>query len=171
MDMERRDIRSKECMFAVHRGSINGAHISAIGIYYRGMVYDSVNVMGRVEPSTGMIVQTYYDPHKGITTYGLFHDDTIIHIGYIDGVWAGIIEDPKAFLQTIDYLTVPNLYGKPREMVITFGDLWGTSDDHWSFAPTTEGMIVSLNGTYQGTYTREEVQTLIYKKYNPFKML
>lgn len=29
MDMERRDIRSKECMFAVHRGMVDGIHISA----------------------------------------------------------------------------------------------------------------------------------------------
>lgn len=131
----------------------------------------SIDVLGEVEPSTGMITQPYYDLHKGIAIYGLYSGDDRIYIGYIEGIGAKIIEDPDAFLQIIDYLTIPNLYGKPRKKVITFGDLWETSEDRWEFVPEGRGMNVFLNGLYQGTYTREGIQTWIYKKYKVFEML
>lgn len=154
-----KDIRSKECMFAVHRGMVDGIHISAVGIYYRGSVYDSVEV------------NTYYDPHKGVAIYGLYSGHDSIYVGYIDGVGAAIIEDPNAFLQSLEYLEVPALYGRKKVKDITSGDLWGMNEDHWEFIPISDGMIVFLNGFNQGRYTREDIQTWIYKKYDPFKML
>lgn len=157
--MEMKDIRSKECMFAVHRGMVDGIHISAVGIYYRGSVYDSVEV------------NTYYDPHKGVAIYGLYSGHDSIYVGYIDGVGAAIIEDPNAFLQSLEYLEVPALYGRKKVKDITSGDLWGMNEDHWEFIPISDGMIVFLNGFNQGRYTREDIQTWIYKKYDPFKML
>jgi hypothetical protein len=171
MDMERRDIRSKECMFAVHRGMVDGIHISAVGIYHRGSVYDSIDVLGRVELSTGMITQPHYDLHKGIAIYGLYSGHDSIYVGYIDGVGAAIIEDPNAFLQNLEYLEVPALYGRKKVKDITSGDLWGANEDHWEFIPTQDGMMVFLNGSHQGRYTREDIQTLIYRKYNVFEML
>ena len=158
-------------MFAVHRGMVDGIHISAVGIYHRGSVYDSIDVLGRVELSTGMITQPHYDLRRGIAIYGLYSGDSHSYIGYIDGVGAEIIEDPNTFLQTIDYLTVPNLYGRKKVKDITSGDLWGMNEDHWEFIPTHDGMIVFLNGFNQGKYTREDIQTLIYRKYNVFEML
>ena len=158
-------------MFAVHRGMVDGIHISAVGIYYRGTVYDSVEVLGRVEFPTGMITQPHYDLHKGVAIYGLYAGDGHSHIGYIDGVGAAIIEDPNAFLQSLEYLEVPALYGRKKVKDITSGDLWGMNEDHWEFIPISDGMIVFLNGFNQGRYTREDIQTWIYKKYNPFKML
>jgi hypothetical protein len=171
MDMERRDIRSKECMFAVHRGMVDGIHISAVGIYHRGSVYDSIDVLGRVELSTGMITQPHYDLHKGIAIYGLYSGHDSIYVGYIDGVGAAIIEDPNAFLQNLEYLEVPALYGRKKVKDITSGDLWGANEDHWEFIPTQDGMMVFLNGSHQGRYTWEDIQTLIYRKYNVFEML
>ena len=169
--MERRDIRSKECMFAVHRGMVDGIHISAVGIYHRGSVYDSIDVLGRVELSTGMITQPHYDLHKGIAIYGLYSGHDSIYVGYIDGVGAAIIEDPNAFLQNLEYLEVPALYGRKKVKDITSGDLWGANEDHWEFIPTQDGMMVFLNGSHQGRYTWEDIQTLIYRKYNVFEML
>lgn len=169
--MNRKDIRSKECIFAVHRGMVDGIHISAVGIYYRGLVYDSVDVQGRVELSTGMITQSHYDLHKGIAIYELYAGDDHSYIGYVKGLGARIIEDPKAFLRNLEYLEVPALYGRKKVKDITTGDLWGTNEDHWEFIPISEGMIVFLNGFNQGKYTREDIQTLIYGKYNVFEML
>lgn len=146
--MERKDIRSKECMFAVHRGMVDGIHISAVGIYYRGSVYDSVEVLGRVEFPTGMITQPYYDPHKGVAIYGLYAGDGHSYIGYIRGIG-----------------------GRKKTKTVITGDLWGTNEDRWEFIPTQDGMTVFLNGSHQGRYTREDIQTLIYRKYNVFEML
>jgi len=158
-------------MFAVHRGFINGEHFTAVGIYHRGSVYDSVEVLGRVEFPTGMITQPYYDLRKGIAIYGLYSGHDSIYVGYIDGVGAAIIEDPNAFLQNLEYLEVPALYGRKKVKDITSGDLWGANEDHWEFIPTQDGMMVFLNGSHQGRYTREDIQTLIYRKYNVFEML
>ena len=158
-------------MFAVHRGMVDGIHISAVGIYHRGSVYDSIDVLGRVELSTGMITQPHYDPRKGIAIYGLYSGHDSIYVGYIDGVGAAIIEDPNAFLQNLEYLEVPALYGRKKVKDITSGDLWGANEDHWEFIPTQDGMMVFLNGSHQGRYTREDIQTLIYRKYNVFEML
>ena len=169
--METRDIRSKECMFAVHRGMVDGIHISVVGIYHHGSVYDSIDVLGRVELSTGMITQPHYDPRKGIAIYGLYSGHDSIYVGYIDGVGAAIIEDPNAFLQNLEYFEVPALYGRKKVKDITSGDLWGANEDHWEFIPTQDGMMVFLNGSHQGRYTREDIQTLIYRKYNVFEML
>ena len=169
--MTRKDIRSKECMFATHRGMVDGIHISAVGIYHRGSVYDSIDVLGRVELSTGMITQPHYDLHKGIAIYGLYSGHDSIYVGYIDGVGAAIIEDPNAFLQNLEYLEVPALYGRKKVKDITSGDLWGANEDHWEFIPIQDGMMVFLNGSHQGRYTREDIQTLIYRKYNVFEML
>ena len=158
-------------MFAVHRGMVDGIHISAVGIYHRGSVYDSIDVLGRVELSTGMITQPHYDLHKGIAIYGLYSGHDSIYVGYIDGVGAAIIEDPNAFLQNLEYLEVPALYGRKKVKDITSGDLWGANEDHWEFIPTQDGMMVFLNGSHQGRYTWEDIQTLIYRKYNVFEML
>lgn len=169
--MVRKDIRSKECMFAVHRGMVDGIHISAVGIYYRGSVYDSVEVLGRVEFPTGMITQPYYDLHKGVAIYGLYAGDGHSHIGYIRGIGGRIIKDPDTFLQNVEYLEVPALYGRKKVKDITSGDLWGTDEDRWEFIPTQDGMTAFLNGSHQGRYTQEDIQTLIYRKYNVFEML
>ena len=158
-------------MFAVHRGMVDGIHISAVGIYYRGSVYDSVEVLGRVEFPTGMITQRYYDLHKGIAIYGLYAGDGHSYIGYIRGIGGRVIKDPDTFLQNLEYLEVPTLYGRKKTKTVITGDLWGTNEDHWEFMPISDGMIVFLNGVNQGRYTREDIQTWIYKKYNPFKML
>lgn len=158
-------------MFVVRRGMVDGIHISVVGIYHRGSVYDSIDVLGRVELSTGMITQPHYDLHKGIAIYGLYSGHDSIYVGYIDGVGAAIIEDPNAFLQNLEYLEVPALYGRKKVKDITSGDLWGTNEDHWEFIPISDGMIVFLNGFNQGRYTREDIQTLIYRKYNVFEML
>ena len=135
-------------MFAVHRGMVDGIHISAVGIYYRGSVYDSVEVLGRVEFPTGMITQPYYDPHKGVAIYGLYAGDGHSYIGYIRGIG-----------------------GRKKTKTVITGDLWGTNEDRWEFIPTQDGMTVFLNGSHQGRYTREDIQTLIYRKYNVFEML
>ena len=169
--MERRDIRFKECMFAVHRGMVDGIHISAVGIYHRGLVYDSIDVLGRVELSTGMITQPHYDLHKGIAIYGLYAGDGHSYIGYIRGIGGRVIKDPDTFLQNLEYLEVPALYGRKKVKDITSGDLWGMNEDHWEFIPISDGMMVFLNGSHQGRYTREDIQTLIYRKYNVFEML
>ena len=169
--MERKDIRSKECMFAVHRGMVDGIHISTVGIYYRGTVYDSVEVLGRVEFPTGMITQPYYDPHKGVAIYGLYAGDGHSYIGYVRGIGGRVIKDPDTFLQNLEYLEVPALYGRKKVKDITSGNLWGVNEDHWEFIPISDGMMVFLNGFHQGRYTRKDIQTLIYRKYNVFEML
>lgn len=169
--MERKDIRSKECMFAVHRGMVDGIHISVVGIYHRGSVYDSVEVLGRVEFPTGMITQPHYDLRKGIAIYGLYAGDGHSYIGYIRGIGGRVIKDPDTFLQNLEYLEVPALYGRKKTKTVITGDLWGTNEDHWEFMPTQDGMTVFLNGSHQGRYTREDIQTLIYRKYNVFEML
>ena len=150
---------------------IDGEHFTAVRIHHHGSVYDSVGVMGRVVLSTGMITQPHYDLRKGIAIYGLYSGHDSIYVGYIDGVGAAIIEDPNAFLRSLEYLEVPALYGRKKVKDITSGDLWGMNEDHWEFIPISDGMIVFLNGFNQGRYTREDIQTLIYRKYNVFEML
>jgi len=48
---------------------------------------------------------------------------------------------------------------------------YGEVTETWEFMPTQDGMMVFLNGSHQGRYTREDIQTLIYRKYNVFEML
>ena len=142
--MERRDIRSKECMFAVHRGFIDGEHFTAVRIHHHGSVSGHYAIL---ELTTD---KTYY-------------------IAYIDGVNYGWIADPKAFVKKMKAYQLPRKSGTMEIKKIT---IWGEETETYHVACFPKFIhITGPNGYELEGTNRGEVQRKFNLHHDPFNTI